>query len=163
MTPVDADVAGYVRAQATIASLVNVVVNPGIDWLSSRHEGPQTIWAADGVVVNFAITSLILSSLVGAFAAYGARRKIRLGQLAGAAAGPRRLPYRGWLAGLVLGAVAAALVIVACRLLDVAGVVTVSLMPLLAAKAVYSGVLGFVVARSVILRQLGRPAARGAQ
>ncbi|WP_275571938.1 hypothetical protein [Mycolicibacterium vanbaalenii] len=73
-------VGGYLRTQATIAGLVNLVLNPAIDWLTSRHKPPQPVWGVDGLVVNFVITSLILSTLVGAFAAGGcAARRGRAG------------------------------------------------------------------------------------
>lgn len=120
-----ADTAGYVCVQATVAGLINVVVNPAIDWLSSRHKGSQPIWNIDGLVVNFVITSLILSSLVGAFAAWGAHREIRAGRLDDGPAGLRRLAHRGWLAGLTLGAVAAVLVSAGFWLLHTAGVTRV--------------------------------------
>ena len=148
-----AAITGYVRTQATVAGLINLVVNPAIDWLTSRHKGSQPIWGADGLVVNFVITSLILSTLVGVFSALGARRLADDGTVT-----PprwlRRLPRRGWLAGLTLGAGAAVVVIAACWLLHAAGVTTLSLAWLMAAKAVYCGVLGFLVAAWVILRSL---------
>ncbi len=156
MTSTSPTAAGYIRTQAAAAGLINLVVNPAIDWLSSRHRGPQPIWGADGLVVNFVITSLILSTLVGLFAGMGARREMRAGRLApDGTAGLRWLPRHGWLAGLTLGAGAAVLVIAACWLLHAVGVTTLSLAGLMALKAVYCGVLSFLVARWVILRQLG--------
>ncbi len=148
---------GYIRAQAAVAGLVNLVVNPAIDWLSSRHKGAQPIWGADGLVVNFVITSLILSTLVGVFAAWGVRREVRAGRLLSGNASSRwlhRLPTRGWLAGLTLGAAAAAVVIAVFWALHALGVTTLTLVALMAVKALYCGVLGFLVARWVILRQL---------
>lgn len=147
-----ATAAGYIRTQAAVAGLINFVVNPAIDWLSSRQRGAQPIWGADGLVVNFVITSLILSTLVGLFSALGARR------LAGdGSATPRRwlrrLPRRGWLAGLVLGAGAAAVVIALFWALHALGVTTLTLVALMIVKALYCGVLGFLVARWVILRE----------
>ncbi|MFZ0835391.1 MAG: hypothetical protein WAM92_20425 [Mycobacterium sp.] len=65
-----------------------------------------------------------------------------------------RMTGRAWLLGLIFGAVAAAAAVAASWLLDIAGVSTVPLGWLMTVKAVYSGVLGFVVARWVILRQL---------
>lgn len=70
-----ATTAAYIRTQAAVAGLINFVVNPAIDWLSLRHKGAQPIWGADGLVVNFVITSLILSTLVGIFAQWGVRRE----------------------------------------------------------------------------------------
>ena len=149
--------ASYVRVQATVAALVNVVVNPAIDWMSGRHKGPQPLWAPDGLVGNFVVTSLILSVLVALFAGLGARREQRTGRFEGRPAAPRwlaRLTGRAWLLGLIFGVVAAGLAVTVSWLLDTVGVSTVSLGWLMATKAVYCGVLGFVVARWVILRQL---------
>lgn len=151
--------AAYVRTQATVAGLINVVVNPAIDWLSSRHKGPRPVWGADGLVVNFVITSLVLSTLVGAFTAWGVRRELRAGRIGSVgtaipARWLRRLPQRGWVAGLMLGAVAAVLAIAASWLLHAAGVTTLSLAGLMTVKAVYCGLLAFLVARRVIMRVL---------
>lgn len=138
---------GYIRNQATSAGLVNLVVNPAIDWLTSRHKPPQPVWGLDGLVVNFVITSLVLSTLVGAFAAWGLRREARAGRLSVPEA-----PQRGWLAGLALGTGAATVTVAAMWLLHSIGVTTLSLLSLMLFKAVYSGVLGFLVAHSVIAR-----------
>ena len=146
--------AAYVRTQSAVAGLINAVVNPVIDWLSARHMGPRNIWGVDGLVVNFVITSLVLSTLVGVFSALGARRLVDDGTVT-----PRRwlrrlLPRRGWLAGLMLGAGAAVVVVAASWLLHAAGVTTSSLAGLMTVKAVYCGLLGFLVARWVIMRVL---------
>ena len=45
----------YIRVQATAAGLINAIVNPAIDWLTARHKGPQPIWGAEGLVVNFVL------------------------------------------------------------------------------------------------------------
>lgn len=135
----------YVRVQATIAGVVNAVVNPAIDWLSSRRKGPQSVWAPDGLVVNFVITSLIVSILVALFAGLGVRRELRAGR-----------PIRhAWVLGLLFGTAASALVIAAFWAAHAIGVTTMSPGWLMTVKGVYCGVLGFLVARVVILRQLG--------
>jgi len=139
----------YVRVQATAAGLINAIVNPAIDWLTARHKGPQPIWGVEGLVVNFVITSLILSTLVGAFAAWGVRREVRAGRFSA-----RRPPRRGWLVGLAFGVAAAVLAILVCGLAHAVGVTTLPLAGLMAIKAGYAGLLGFLVARSVILRYL---------
>jgi hypothetical protein len=138
-------VGGYLRTQATIAGLVNLVLNPAVDWLTSRHKPAQPVWGVEGLVVNFVITSLILSTLVGAFAAWGVRREARAGRLSA-----RRTSQRGWLTGLGLGAAAAVVSVAAAWLLQAVGVATASLTALMLVKAVYSGVLGYLVAAWVI-------------
>ncbi|QZY46961.1 hypothetical protein K5L12_04165 [Mycolicibacterium austroafricanum] len=142
-------VGGYLRTQATIAGLVNLVLNPAIDWLTSRHKPVQPVWGVNGLVVNFVITSLILATLVGAFAARGVRREARAGRL-----GVRRPPQRGWLTGLGLGAAAAAVSVAVAWLLQTVGVATASLTALMLVKAVYSGVLGYLVAGWVIRKHV---------
>ncbi|WP_326548191.1 hypothetical protein QGN32_08805 [Mycolicibacterium sp. ND9-15] len=141
----------YVWVQATVAGVVNFVINPAIDWLTWRRKAPQPVWGFDGLVVNFVVTSLILSTLVGLFVWLGARSVDDDGTVS-----PRpwlhRLPRRGWLAGLALGAGAALVAIAASGIAHVAGVTTLSLPSLLAVKAVYCGLLGFLVARWVIFR-----------
>jgi hypothetical protein len=100
-------------------------------------------------VINFVITSLILSTLVGAFAVWGVRREMRAGRISAGGTPPRwlrRLPRRGWLAGLTLGAAAAVLVIAATWLLYSSGIATLALPSLLVVKSLYAGVLAFLVA-----------------
>ena len=145
---------GYVRVQATVAALVNAAVNPAIDWVSGRHKGAQPIWGLDGLVVNFVITSLILSTLVGLFVGAGARRRAGAGPLHDGGDLVRWLPRRGWLAGLTIGAAGAVVAVAGCWLVHAAGVTTLTLIPLMVVKALYCGVLAFLVARWVILRQL---------
>ncbi|BBX18858.1 hypothetical protein CRI77_01745 [Mycolicibacterium duvalii] len=142
-------VGGYARTQATVAGVVNMVLNPAIDWLTNRGKPAQPVWGLDGLVVNFVITSLILSTLVGAFAAWGVRREARAGRLDLTGA-----PRPGWLTGLGLGTMAAALTVAVAWLLHSVGVTTASLWWLLAIKAVFAGTLGFVVARRVIQAHL---------
>jgi hypothetical protein len=151
--------AGYVRVQATVAGLINVVLNPAIDWLSGRRRGPQPIWAEDGLVINFVATSLILSVLVGAFSAFGVRHEMRSDRVKadGTVTPPRwlrRLPRRGWLLGLIFGACAAIFCVAATWLLHTVGLRSLPLGGLMLVKAVYCGVLGFLVARWVITRWL---------
>lgn len=139
----------YVRTQATAAGLINLVLNPAIDWLTARHRPAQPVWGVEGLVINFAVTSVILSTLVGAFAAWGVRREARAGRLDLTGA-----PRPGWLTGFGLGAMAAALVVAVAWLLHTVGITTASLWWLLASKAVFAGTLGFLVARRVIRAQL---------
>jgi hypothetical protein len=150
--------ATYVRTQAAAAALVNAVLNPLIEWIINRQKGFQPFAGSDGVIVNMALTSIILSVLVAVFAARGvhhAAGRMAADRLAGSARLLLRLPGRaGWL-GLLLGIGAAAVVGIALWLLDVAGVSGVSFFGMLIFKALYCGLLGFGVARWTILRQLG--------
>lgn len=94
------------------------------------------------------------------FAGFGVRHEQRTGRLEGNPPAPRwlaRLTGRAWLLGLIFGVVAAGSAVTASWLLRTAGVSTVSLGWLMAVKAGYCGVLGFAVARWVILRQFLSP------
>lgn len=153
--------AGYVRGQAIGAALVNAVLNPVIEWVLNRTRGPQPLWGDDGVVVNMAITSLILSVLVALFTARGVRHEVAIGRIAIDRTARRlhRLPRRaGWL-GLLFGALAAAAVALVCWLLARLGVDGLTFAGLLILKALYCGALGFVVARWTAVRMLAPPRA----
>lgn len=158
--------ADYVRVQASVAALVNVAINPVIDWLSHRGKGALPVWSSDGLVVNFVATSLILSVLVALFATFGVRHELRTRRITvtdDSVSAPRwltRLPGTGWLLGVLFGTAAALFVVAAAALLHTADVTTLSLGWLLAVKAAFAGGLAFLVARWVIVRQLGsdRPA-----
>lgn len=153
--------APYIRQQATAAGIVNAVLNPLIEWITNREKGFVPIWASDGMVVNIALTSVILSVLVALFAARGLHKELHGGHLAtGGGESPRagrllaQLPSRAWLLGLLLGVGAAAVVTLAFWLFHALGISGLSFGGFLVFKAVYCGLLGFVVARWVILRQV---------
>ena len=153
-------VGAYVRVQATVAGLVNAGLNPLIEWLSHRQKGFQSLWGSNGAVVNLVVTSMILSVLVALFAARGVRLELAAGRMRADSGSSRmrrpfsRLPGQGWLAGLVLGAAAAAVLVVVCWLLGLLGMSGLTLRQMIVVKAVYCGLLGFAVARWTILSQL---------
>lgn len=150
----------YVRRQSRIAGLVNVVLNPLLAWLAYRRVDFLPLWAGRGVVVDLAVTSVILSLLVALFMTNGLRRDLGAGRVVPPADGPRagpvlaRLPGGAWSLGLLLGVTAAGVAVAACGLLHALGESGVPLSVYLLAKAVYCGVLGYVVARWVLLRRL---------
>ena len=159
MAPVP--LASYLRKQATGAAIFNVVGNPLIEWITNREKGFVPLWASDGMVVNIAVTSIILSVLVALFAARGLHKELHAGHIAtGGGESPRagrllsKLPSRAWLLGLLLGIGVAAVVTLAFWLLHVLDISGLSFGGFLVFKAVYCGLLGFVVARWVILRQM---------
>src|SRR5262245_59565999 len=161
-----AGVATYVQVQATVAGLVNAVLNPLIEWLLNREEGFQPLWGSAGAVVKLVVTSIILSLLVALFAARGARHELSAGRR-GCDGRPlregrslSRLPRRAWLLGLLLGATAAVVVIAVFWLLHLRGVSGLTLGQMLVVKAVYCGLLGFAVARWTMLRWLAARAGR---
>ncbi len=124
--------------------------------LLNRHKGYQPLWGSAGAVVNLVTTSIILSSLVGLFAARSACQELSAGRMRADRGSLRmrrplsRLSRHGWLLGFLLGAAAA---VVACWLLDLLGVSGLTLNQMHIVKAAYCGLLGFAVARWTILRQ----------
>jgi hypothetical protein len=153
----------YVRRQAVGAGVVNVVVNPALEWVLNRTRGFQPFFGANGVAANLAVTSIILSVLVTLFAARAVRRALAAGQITGRSA-PRwlaLLPRRsGWL-GALAGLAAATTVVVVLWLLDRGGVTGLTFPGLLAVKAGYCGVLAYVVARLAMCRVLASGDAAG--
>ncbi|KOS53668.1 hypothetical protein [Rhodococcus rhodochrous] len=150
--------ASYVRKQAVVTGLVNVVVNPLLAWAGKRGTSFVPLWSADGIVVDIALTAIILSVLVAWFSAAGVRRALRAGL--DAADAPRagrwlaRLPSGASALGLSLGVAAAVVSVVVIWVLHLLGVSGLSTGWFLVLKAVYGGVLGYLVARWVIVRQL---------
>jgi len=154
-------VASYIRKQATAAAIINAVLNPLIEWLFNREKGFVPLWASDGIVVNIAVTSVILSLLVALFTTRGLHQELHAGHITtGGGESPRagrllsQLPRRAWSLGLLLGVGVAAFVTLTFWLLHVLDVSGLSFGGFLVFKAVYCGLLGFVVARWVILRQM---------
>jgi len=148
----------YVRKQAVVTGLVNVVVNPLLAWAGKRGTSFVPLWSADGIVVDIALTAIILSLLVAWFSAAGVRRALRTGL--DAVDGPQpgrwlaRLPSGASALGLSLGVAAAVVSVLAIWVLHLLGVSGLSTGWFLVLKAVYGGVLGYLVARWVMVRQL---------
>lgn len=148
--------AAYVRTQAVAAGVVNVVLNPVIEWVLNRAKGFQPFWGSDGVAVNMAVTSVVLSVLVAVFAARGVHHELAAGRITRlpASQGLSRLPSRaGWL-GLFLGVGAASAAAVVFWLLNLAGLDGMPFWALLVLKAGYCGALGYLVSRVTMLRLL---------
>lgn len=141
------------------AAAVNAAVNPLLEWLRNRSMEPRPLWAMDGIVVDLAVTSVILSFLVVLFVARDVRSQLRNLRLTIADDLPRApawlslLPSRGWLLGPALGLAAAVAVIVVSWGLHAVGVFGLSAAAYLVFKGTYCGCLGFAVARWAILRQ----------
>ena len=69
----------YLRVQAIISALINMVVNPVITWLLNRGMQPVTL---PSILIDMAITCLIMSTAIALFVIPGARRAITTGSLA---------------------------------------------------------------------------------
>jgi hypothetical protein len=146
----------YLRVQAIISALINMAVNPVITWLLNRGMQPVTL---PSILIDMAITCLVMSTAIGLFVSLGARRAITTGSLAvdDKATGSGlldRLPVRPALLGIVLGVGCATL------LVPLTWVVFVQLRwselafwALILLKILYTGAAAFLVTRWVILRQ----------
>jgi len=150
----------YIRMQGTIAAILNVVINSLISWLSHRPTGFVPLTGSGSMVIDVFVTSIVLSVLVSLFVSKGVRRDLDAGRVRTADGPPgagrvlSRLSARWWALGLMLGLGVAVVATVVLLLLGVLGLSGLSLAGFVAFMAVYTGLLGYVMTRWVILRQL---------
>ncbi len=154
-------VTSYVRKQATIGAILNVVINSLITWLGHRQTGVvPLVGSSGGIVVDVFVTSIVLSLLVSLFVSGGVRHdldaaRVRVtDELPSAGRVLSRLPARWWALGLLLGLAVAVVATVVLLLLGALGLSGLSLTGFVAFMAVYTGLLGYAVTRWVVLRQL---------
>jgi hypothetical protein len=141
------------------------VLNPLLAWASNRELAFVPLLGSRSIVVDTAVTSVVLSVLVAVCVTPGARRAFKAGRLVASGEPARRaglrsrLPYQAWRLGTVLGFAVVLLVIPllvgAAVLLGIPGL---SFPWFAAFKAMYTALLAFAVTRWVILRQSLSPA-----
>ncbi len=154
-------VRSYIRSQGVACAVINAVLNPAIAWLGNRQMAFVTLSGENSIVVDTAVTSIVLSLLVSLFVTPAVRRELRAGQLTGGdAVSPEgrllsRLPVQAWSVGLLIGIVAAIivtpLIFGAFRMVGSSGLPFAGFALL---KAVYTPALGYLVTRWVIVRQV---------
>lgn len=151
-------VESFIRKAGLIAGICNIVLNSLFSWLGNR---PMADVPQSAAVVDTVITSLVMSLLMTLFISADTKRALKTGTIAMTApahsAGRllRRLPARPWKLGLMVGAaVAVVLTSGVMGLFSLLGVTALSFFAFLSIKVVYSMLLGYAVARWVILRQL---------
>jgi hypothetical protein len=153
-------VTAYVRRAGTVAAVVNVVLNPLLAWLTHRARGFVPLAGSSGVIVDVALTSVLLSLLVALFTVPAAKRDLGNQRVRMTEGCPRaghllsKLPARAWSLGLLLGVGVACVVTLVFWLFGVLGLSGLPFTEFVAFKAVYTGLLAFVVTRWVILREL---------
>jgi len=154
-------VASYIRRQGIICAVINVALNPVVAWLGYRQLDFVPLWGRNSIVVDTAVTSVILSLLVTLFTTSGVRQALQTGRVRATDGFPRagrllsHLPDRAWPLGLLLGlGVAFVLTPITFGLFQVLGYSGLPLAGFALFKAMYTGPLGFAVTRWVILRQV---------
>src|SRR5512139_2404002 len=157
MQPVDS----YIRTQGMSCAVINAVLNPVVAWLGNRQMGFMPLWGGNSIVVDTAVTSIVLSLLVAVFVTSGVRRDFKAGRVRGTNGFSRkgrllsRLPSEAWALGLMFGfSIAIVLTPLTLGLFHLIGITGLSFVTFALFKAVYTGVLAFVVTRWVIFRQL---------
>lgn len=157
MQPVDA----YIRTQGIGCAVINMVLNPVLAWLGNRQMDFTPLSGGNSIVVDTAITCIVLSLLVALFIASGVRQALLAGSLSTTNGSPRagrllsHLPRKAWALGLLLGlGVACVLTPLTFGLFHALGSSGLSFAGFALFKAIYTALLGFVLTRWVILRQL---------
>jgi hypothetical protein len=138
-----------------------MVLNPAFAWLGNREMAFTPLTGGGSIIVDTAITSVIMSLVVTLFVASGTRREIAAGRISnsdGLSSGLGLLswlPRQRWALGLIIG-VGVALVVTPLTfiLFSIMGVAGLSFVRFALFKAVWTPLVAFVVARWVVLRQL---------
>jgi hypothetical protein len=154
-------VGSYIRTQGMTCAVINVVLNPVVAWLGNRQMDFMPLWGGNSIVVDTAVTSVVLSLLVALFITSGLRRDLHAGQVSATDGFPRagrllsHLPSQAWSLGLLLGlGIACVFTTITFGLFYALGFSGLPFAAFALFKAMYTGPLGFVVTRWVILRQL---------
>lgn len=151
----------YIRTQGIACAVVNMVINPVVAWLGNRPMNFVALAGSNSIVVDTAVTCIVLSLLVALFTASGVRKALEAGQIQITNGSPRagrllsRLPKRDWALGLLLGlGIACTLTPLTFGLFHALGFSGLSFAGFALFKAIYTPFLGYIVTRWVILRQL---------
>jgi len=157
MQPVDA----YIRTQGINCAVINMVLNPVVAWLGNRQMDFMPLSGGNSIVVDTAVTSIVLSLLVALFTASGVRQALHNGRVQVTDGSPRagrllsHLPRKAWALGLLLGlGIACVLTPLTFGLFLALGFSGLPFAWFALFKAIYTAPLGFVLTRWVILRQL---------
>lgn len=141
--------------------MINAVLNPAVAWFGNRQMAFVPLAGDNGIAVDTAVTSIVLSLLVSLFVTPAVRRALGAGQLAVDETVSREgrvlahLPVQAWSAGLLIGIVAAVILTpLIFRVFHLLGAAGLPFAAFVLLKAVYTPALGYLVTRWVILRQV---------
>lgn len=147
----------YIRTQAIICAIINMIVNPTITWFGNRD---MSVTPLSDVLIDMVITCLVMSTVIAFFISTGVNRGLKRGliRVENPSPCPRmllRLP-RIWASlGLLLGfGFAIVMVPLTFGIFSVVGSSEMSFWSLIAFKIAYTGGIAYLVTRWVILRQL---------
>jgi hypothetical protein len=157
LQPVDS----YIRTQGINCAVINMVLNPVVAWLGNRQMDFTPLGGDSSIVVDTAVTCIVLSLLVALFTASAVRRDLHAGRVKATDGSPRagrllsHLPRQAWALGLLLGlGIACVLTPLTFGLFYALGFSGLPFAGFALFKSIYTAPLGFVVTRWVILRQL---------
>ncbi len=151
----------FIKTQALICAILNMVLNPTLAWMLNPSMADVPMIGGNGLVVDTAVTCVLLSVLVSLFTTAGLARALRTGQipedcsLPGAGPLLSLMPRGAWALGLTLGiGLAAILPAVAFGIFWTIGVSSMPFAGFALYKCLYTGALGYAATRWVILRQV---------
>ncbi len=151
----------YIKIQGIGPVIGNMILNPFLSWLGTREMENATLFGAHSIIIDTAITSIVASLLVTLFTASGVRRDLKARRIAVPESIARtksplfRLPRKSWTLGLVLGVgIAVVLVSLTLAVFHLFNIIEISFQSFMVIKAMYTGLLGLLVTRWVILREL---------
>jgi hypothetical protein len=158
-------VKSYIRTQGINAAIINAVLNPVLNpvlaWLGNRKMEFMPLSGGHSIVIDTAVTSVLLSLLVALFVTSGVHRDLKAGRVTATNGFSRkgrllsRLPSQAWALGLILGfGIAIVLAPLTLAVFHLLGIPGLSFAGFALFKAVYTALLAFVVTRWVIFRQL---------
>ena len=147
----------YILIQGIICAIINMIVNPGMSWIFNRT---MEFTPLAGIVIDMTITCLIMSAAITFFTTSGVIEALKAGNIKGGDSHftgrlLSRFPRQWWALGILLGIIVAILLVpLTIVIFTTAGLSGLSFSWLVIFKAIYTGLMAFVVTGLVILRQI---------